>query len=534
MSLPLSKYTMSMFEMSLLMLWILSGFSFRIVFRFFKIGNPLEGIWYSLIYIAKTIRYNFIEKFRLFFKNKPAVILASIYFLHILGLLYTSNFDYATKDLRIKIPLLLFPVIFSSMPKLSGSELRKISLGYLLAIFIGILISFYLLFTGSFTDVREISPFISPIRFSLNIAFGFFILIGFVFFDHSFETKHKIGFGFLALVFISFLILLESITGLSVIIFTGSVVLILQLFKTRYTYLKIIFIALIISVPASVFFYINHIIYEVSTPPEINVEQLDKFTKRGNKYKHDFKREIENGKYTGLYLCEKELRSSWNKRSKIKYDSTTRVGYPVSSTLIRYLTSKDLRKDADGIDSLSPRDIKLIEDGVANINYVDDPGLRTRILTIVFGYQVYHKLNGDPSGNSLMQRYEYMRASTLLISKHLLTGVGTGDLEDELYKQYKEMNSKLKKKFIFHAHNQFLAITIAFGIFGLIWFIFALIFPAIKLQYFKDYYFLVFFIIIVLSMFTDDTLETQAGVTLFSFYYSLLLLGRKSTNNYIS
>ncbi len=532
-SLPLSKFTMSIFELSLVMLWILSGFSFRIVFRFFKLGNPVEGLWHTLLYMGKIIRNNFIEKFRMFFKNKPAVILASIYLIHLLGLLYTSNFDYAFKDLRIKMPLLLFPVIFASMPKLTKIEFKKILLGYIAAVTAGILISSYLLLTREFTDVREISPFISPIRFSLNIAFGFFILVSFIFFDEKFSLKAKSGFAALSVLYLTFLFALESITGLGVIIFTGSVLLIVLLFRAKYTKLKIIFITIIIAVPVSLALYTHQIIKEATTPPNVNLQKLDKKTKLGNNYRHNLKREVEDGKYTGLYLCEKEMRPAWNKRSKLKYDGVTKTGVPVSNTLIRYLTSKNLRKDAEGVNALSQWDINMIENGIANVNYVDDPGLRTRILKVLFGYQVYNKL-GDPSGNSIMQRYEYMRASIKLLSKNWLIGVGTGDMEDELYLQYKEMHSKLKKEFIFHAHNQYLSIGITFGLLGMFWFIFALIYPPVKLHSFKDYYFMVFFVIMILSMLTDDTLETQAGVTLFGFFYSILLLGRKSTKNVVS
>ena len=533
MSLPLSKFTMSVFELSLVMLWILSGFSFRIVFRFFKLGNPIEGVWHTLAYIGKTIRYNFIEKFRLFFRNKPAMILASIYLMHLLGLLYTSNFDYAFKDLRIKMPLLLFPVIFAGMPKLTAGEFRKILIGYIAAVTAGLLISSYLLLTKEFTDVREISPFISPIRFSLNIAFAFFILIGFIFFDRKTDIKAKSGFTLLIILYLVFLFALESITGLGVIIFTGSVLLVLLLLKAKHTKLKIIFITIIVAVPLSFVFYINHIIKQATTPPPVNIQQLDKKTRLGNSYTHDLKREVEDGKYTGLYLCEKEMRPAWNKRSKLNYDAKTKTGEPVSNTLIRYLTSKNLRKDAEGVNTLSQWDISMIENGIANVNYVDNPGLRTRILKVLFGYQVYSK-DGDPSGNSIMQRYEYMRASVKLLSKNLLIGVGTGDMEDQLYRQYKEMHSKLKKEFIFHAHNQYLSIGITFGILGMLWFIFALIYPPAKLKRFRDYYFMVFFIIMILSMLTDDTLETQAGVTLFGFFYSILLLGRKSIKNIVS
>jgi hypothetical protein len=37
----------------------------------------------------------------------------------------------------------------------------------------------------------------------------------------------------------------------------------------------------------------------------------------------------------------------------------------------------------------------------------------------------------------------------------------------------------------------------------------------------------VFFIIIFMSMLTEDTLETQAGATFFAFFNALLLFGRR-------
>jgi len=44
---------------------------------------------------------------------------------------------------------------------------------------------------------------------------------------------------------------------------------------------------------------------------------------------------------------------------------------------------------------------------------------------------------------------------------------------------------------------------------------------------FSDYFFLVFFIIVMLSMIPEDTIESQAGVTFFAFFYSLFLFGKK-------
>jgi len=533
MSLPLSKFTQSVFEIFLVLLWILSGFSFRIVFRFFKQGNIAEAIWHTVEYIANTIRHNAIEKTKLFFHNRPAVIIASVFSLYILGLAYTANFNFAAQSLRIKLPLLLFPLIFGSMPKLTDTDFKKVLLWYLVAVFAGVTIGFYLFFNGDFIDVRELSPFINPIRFSLNITFSIFVLIWFVFKEPVYSNVYKTGFVLGIIVFLSFLIILESITGITAILVTLFVFALIIVVKTRSRLLKVAIIFLILAIPTSTYLYINQIVREVTTAPLVKVEQLDKYTSRGNPYKNNINSQIENGRYIGLYVCEKELREAWNKRSHIKYDSLNDEGIPISNTLKRYLTSKDLRKDADGVNKLLLDDINLIENGIANCNYIDDPGIKTRLLKIINGLQNYNT-SGDPSGNSILQRVEYMKGAWLLFKKVPLFGVGTGDMEDALFGEYKLMKSKLKPEFYFHAHNQFLTIAITFGIIGLLWFLVAFFYPPLKTGYYNDYFFLVFFIIMLSSMLTDDTIDTHSGVSLFAFFYSFLLLGRKRIKNIVS
>jgi hypothetical protein len=271
-------------------------------------------------------------------------------------------------------------------------------------------------------------------------------------------------------------------------------------------------------------------VIDVTTAPEVDFQELDSYTTDGNPYWHDtVYRRIEDGKWVGLYICQEELRQSWNARSEYGFDELTPDGHEISETLIRYLASKDLRKDTEGVTALTDEDIRLIENGVANYHYVKTPGLRTRILKIIMGYQVY-QITGDPSGSSVMQRIEYSKASLALIKEYFWFGVGTGDIEDALISQYKKMESGLKTEYMFHAHNQYFAICITFGIFGLLWFIFALFYPPIETRRFTDYFFLVFFLIMIWSMLSDDTLETQAGVTLFAFFYSFLLFGKKRVN----
>ncbi len=519
-----------MTEFMLLGMWLLSGFSFSIVWRFFKIGGLFKGIFHFVGYFFSLAYRNLIDKFSLFFKNKAAVVFASIYFLHLVGVLFTADYEYAIKDLRIKLPLLLFPVVFSTMEKIEYKRFRILMLAYSAAIFAGTLISMGIFFKGEIIDIREISPFISSIRFGLNISFAFFALLYFVFYDKYFKIWHKVFFASLALWFVVFLFILESVTGLGIIVVIGVSYLVFQLFKTRYLYLKLAFIVLAVGIPLGLFLYVHHTIQAASNVPVIEMEKLDKYTAQGNLYLNDTsQRNIEDGRYIGLYICYKELEESWGERSDFKINAVSENGQIIKETLIRYLTSKDLRKDAEGVEALTIWDVRMIEQGVANYNYLKYPGLRVRILKILMGYDVYKK-TGDPSGSSVMQRVEYSKAAFDLIQDHFWFGVGTGDLEDALNSQYKRMGSELKKRYRFHAHNQFLAIFIAFGVFGFLWFLFTLIYPPVKEKRFGDYFFVTFFLIAVFSMLSDDTLETQAGVTFFAFFYAFLLFGKQKEN----
>ncbi|MCF6341838.1 MAG: O-antigen ligase family protein [Bacteroidales bacterium] len=530
MSLPLSKFAMSVSEFLLLGMWLWSGFSFQIVWRFFKIGGVFKGIFHFLSYFSSLAYYNLVDKFMLFFKNRAAVVFSSIYLLHIVGMLVTTDFDYALKDLRIKLPLLLFPVVFSTMEKIEYKRFRILMLAYSAAIFIGTLISMGILFKDDLIDIRQISPFISSIRFGLNICFAFFTLLYFIFFDNYFKAWHKFLFAVLAAWFVIFLIILESVTGLGIIVVISVLYLVNQLFQTHYIYLKATFIILAVGIPLSLFLYIRHTIQAATNAPSVNLEELDKFTAQGNLYVHDTSHNnVEDGRYIGLFICYEELEEAWEKRSELAFDTVSQNGEAIRATLIRYLTSKDLRKDTGGVEALTDWDIRMIEQGVANYNYLKYPGMRVRILKILMGYDVYKK-TGDPSGSSVMQRIEYSKAAFDLIQEHFWFGVGTGDLEDALNNQYKRMGSELKIRYRFHAHNQFLAIFIAFGVFGFLWFIFALLYPPFKEKRLGDYFFVTFFLVAAFSMLSDDTMETQAGVTFFAFFYAFLLFGKKKEN----
>ena len=197
----------------------------------------------------------------------------------------------------------------------------------------------------------------------------------------------------------------------------------------------------------------------------------------------------------------------------------------LEATLARYLTSKDLRKDAQGVMSLTDEDIQNIEQGVANYNNWRHPGLRARLSATLFEYDLYRHYN-NPNGGSLSQRIEFTRASFHIIGQHPWFGVGTGDVPQAFAQAYDDIHSPLKEEFRFRAHNQYLAIAVAFGLVGLAFFLFVLLYPWLSSRKHHIYLYLAFLTIMLLSMFPEDTLETQAGATLFAFFLSLLLFAK--------
>jgi O-antigen ligase len=185
-----------------------------------------------------------------------------------------------------------------------------------------------------------------------------------------------------------------------------------------------------------------------------------------------------------------------------------------------------LRKDAGGMSQLSDDEIKAIEKGTANVIFTREFSIRGQIYELLWGFDEYQK-TGDPTGSSQMQRLEFWKASLGIIKDNWLIGVGTGDMNEAFQQQYEKMNSKLAPDQRWRSHDQFLSIFVGFGIFGLLWFLFAILYPAIKLGKFRDYFFLVFFIIIMLSMITEDTIESQLPVTFFVFFYAFFLFARQ-------
>ena len=524
--LTLSPFLMGMSHFWLVLVWLVDG----------AVGNRDENVipcGDSAGEGGIYFRHDFKSKFSRFWQNKAAVLLVAFYLMHVVGLLWTSDFQYALKDLRVKLPILVLPFILSSMEPLDRKRFDLVMLIYVLSAFVATQFSFVSYLKHDYEDVREISHFISHIRFCLNIVFsiaiiGYYIVKVKVPEPVEGPTQIVPAFGmrvaidrflrWLLLIWFTYQIFIfESLSGyviLAAVVIVSAVYAFLRWKKSRGWH---------IAVGASALVVLVHFIKPLLRVEPVDFGTLEKKTALGNDYWHDTVcNPLEDGKYVGLYYCRKELQEAWPQRSQLPLNGTTTNGEELEATLARYLTSKGLRKDAQGVMALTDEDIRNIEQGVANYNNWRHPGLHARLSSTLFEYNLYRRFN-NPNGGSLAQRIEYTRASFHIIRQHPWFGVGTGDVPQAFSAAYDEIHSPLKEEFRFRAHNQYLAIAVAFGLVGLAFFLFVLLYPWLSSKKHHTYLYMVFLCIMLLSMFPEDTLETQAGATLFAFFEALLM-----------
>lgn len=474
-----------------------------------------------------------IQKVKCFWKNKMAVLVSSVILMHLLGLFYTSDFEYAFKDIRIKAPLLVLPLLIST-----SAPLSKQLFNWLMAIFVASVVAGTFISMGVYcgmiyaknpvTDIRDISIFISHIRFSLLICLSIFISAWYLYSDPS--VLSKVILAVVITWLIIFMTILDSLTGIVALVFVTFALMLYFIFTLKKLLPRIVAVFGVLVMVTGVILYIKPLVTPGKDIPPIEYSKLEKTTASGNIYENDTTNtQKENGYPVWIYICWKELEPAWNERSTIDFNGKNTRGDLVQYTLVRYLASKGLKKDAAAVRSLGDKEVGAIENGIANVNYLGKSAVTIRIMETLWEFEDY-KRGANINGHSAVMRLEFWKAGWSIVKKHPVFGVGTGDIKNAYAEQYTEMNSPLDVHHRLRSHNQYLSIAVAFGISGLAWFLITLIYPFMWHRMWNDYFYFVFFLIAVLSFLNEDTLETQPGVTFFAFFNALLLFGREKGN----
>lgn len=486
---------------------------------FMAVGMPNLNLLMSMATILLLLFWFFVPGprtgWKAFKKNRIAVLLLGLFAIHVIWLLNTSDFSYAFKDLRIKLTLAVLALVLGSVP----FERRQLKL-FFLALSAGVWIATlsgyvrYLNLPPDFHDYREIVQGVSHIRLSLMMVM---LVAGIIYFWRELTNVWR---AYSLVVIVNVLVffnVLQSATGFMVLMVTLWFTILYVLWRKPLRYL-LLFSGGSLLICGGIFGYCYMYYQEYFTPKNPN-EELALYTANGRPYTHHTNLGlVENGNYIYNYINKVELDSTWNRRSdrKIVSDSSKKA---IEPNLMRYLTSKGLRKDSAGIMQLSDADIRNIEHGYPNERYANSSGLYHRFHAFMFGMHVYHT-TGVASGLSFFQRVVFWKTAIHIIKQHFWLGTGTGDIKQAFYDAHRELHPDLDKRYWLRSHNQFLTFFAAFGVFGFAYFLMLFGFAFYRRRW--DYLTVAFLLVAFISCLTEDTIESQAGVTFFAVFFALL------------
>ena len=157
---------------------------------------------------------------------------------------------------------------------------------------------------------------------------------------------------------------------------------------------------------------------------------LDRYTGLGNPYLHDTINIIrENGNLVYIYIADEELRDAWNERSDLDFNGNDLMNQELRATLYRYMSSRGLKKDRQGLMELTDTDIRAIEKGTTNYLNVTRPGFYVRVYEEMMSLYVYYQSSRKvTSWGSLTKRIDVWRASWEAFKEHPVLGWGTGSI----------------------------------------------------------------------------------------------------------
>jgi hypothetical protein len=489
------------------------------------LSNVVMSIATMVLGGAWLIRGEYAQRLKKLRDPKLVAVLTSVFVIHVIGLFFSEDVGFGARDIRIKLPLLLLPFLLATMPPLGNMGVKRLFL-----FFAGIVVYTTLYNTGvmlewiptsrELTDIRKVSVFINHVRLSLLVCLA---IGGLLYYGLKDERKYLLAYLAACLWLSGYLFITASGTGIVILVLMVIAAVLRYLVVGKNNVLRIAIVAGIVLGGITSYLLINPIISKHYTPRE-DPSTMASHTAYGEPYVHEpHLKVLENGYYIWCHIARNELNDAWNLRSAMPLSGTDGKGNSLYGTAIRYLTSKGLKKDRDGVNALTDEEIRLIEQGVSTATG-GQHGIVGRIEAILFEIDGY-RYTGDPSGNSVTQRLEFWKTALYIIGQHPF-GVGTGDTQLGFDKAYNETDSKLRKEYRLRAHNQVLTMAVAFGIPGALWFLFSLLVPFRLARSRIDLLYGIFFFVAVCSFLWEDTLETQAGVTFFAFFNTLLLLGR--------
>ena len=471
----------------------------------------------------------YLERLKRFSTDPLSLALISVYALHLLGMLFTDDLSEGLKQLRVKLPLLLMPLLLFTSKLPDKKQQRTILFMFIVANVVGSIIGMNALLNANPDEIlnkRHLSVFISHIRFGLMLTFSFFMLAYYLYVSRNEWSLFEKALSLVVLSWIFFfIIILEAFTAYMAFAVLLAFTLFWIMIRLKNRRLKLTTLSVVILFAIFSTGYIYKIVDNHFERVPVNPKTHAVKTLNGNYYSHQSDVPYrENGHLVWNFVCWEELEKEWPNKSAIDFQADDQLGQPIRFTAIRYMTSKGLRKDSVGIHQLSEHDIQQIEQGFTNYKHTGRLGISRRIDQMFWAFETY-QWNKNANGSSTIQRWVYMEIGWSILKANPFFGVGTGDVLSSYRDAYEVDSRGLEKAYQGISHNQFLTIAIAFGFFGFTWFVLSIIYPVIR--YRNDYLYMAFVLLMVVSFLTDNTLDRQSGVTLVAFFNAFLIVRRE-------
>lgn len=425
---------------------------------------------------------------------------------HVAGLLWTSNMPAGLHVLERLLPWLAVPLVVLTTRPPEGRARHTILGLYMGTVFVVTVIGLVRWLSIPDLPYRSIVPFISHIRFALNVCMVLFLSVAE--FRRVCRPLVRVLLLFLMLWMVAFLFLLRSYTAFAVLLVASLVVAVTL--RRRWIWL-VLWLAMVGSMAAcvAVEYRAYHRLSPLATAP------LKPHTPAGRPYLHRQDGLVENGNYVNNYLCHDELHLVWPLRSRVPLDSVISSSYSVEASLVRYLNALSLPKDSLGVMALSDEQVREVERGVANPVYLHGSLPRKMLYVAFFEYENYRCYRAV-EGFSMLQRFELWTAACHIIGRHPWTGVGTGDLGEAMEDDFRATASPLQNKNLL-PHNEYLTLMALLGIplFLLVLLFFLRAAPRLRRQ---GVLLLAWTAAILVSFVTENTLDSLAGI-LFSTWF---------------
>lgn len=476
---------------------------------------------------------NFANGFKTLCQRKTSLFYLCICALILIRIIVQLPQQEAVSTLASKIPLLIYILFIGTQPELSPKKFHTLMLFFLGGVVVNTIFCFgyYLINLTDTLNYRKIGYFMSHIRLALFAIVACSVNVYYLIYNRTFSSKKTDIFLCISGIWLLFFILFSKILIAYLVMAIMLVFLGFSLAK-KYNLpqikLAITSVVCICLCGFSAFLY-SEARYFIHID-NVDFTQLDAKTSRGNNYlpaSNDF--QIENGHIVNMYICPKELDSCWYAKTGMSvYDKDT-LGYRYIYTLCRYMASKDLRKDADGFAQLTADDIKNVQNRFSNYRFDSNLSIRKRIYEAF--WEIYEYVNGkSPDGHSVTQRIEFQKCAIRTIQKFPWFGTGCF-AKKEMFQIYENEHFPLSKENWNLPHNQFLLMAVTTGIVGLIIFLICMFAIVFYSQNKWNPITSTWLIAMLVSFFSEDTMNTHAGLVFCALLGSIILFAQPKKNS---